>query len=39
MGVGAHIAWFDEIGLGDRAPVGGKGGSLAPGSPCPPDMS
>ena len=28
MGVGAHIAWFDEIGLGDRAQVGGKGGSL-----------
>ena len=28
MSVGAHIAWFDEIGLGDRAQVGGKGGSL-----------
>ena len=28
MAVGAHIAWFDEIGLGDRAQVGGKGGSL-----------
>jgi pyruvate,water dikinase len=24
----AHIAWFDEIGLGDREQVGGKGGSL-----------
>jgi len=28
MGAGAHIAWFDEIGLGDREQVGGKGGSL-----------
>ena len=24
----AHIAWFGEIGLGDREQVGGKGGSL-----------
>jgi pyruvate,water dikinase len=24
----AHIAWFAEIGLGDREQVGGKGGSL-----------
>ena len=24
----AHIAWFEEIGLGDREQVGGKGGSL-----------
>ena len=24
----AHIAWFKEIGLGDREQVGGKGGSL-----------
>ena len=23
-----HIAWIDDIGLGDRAQVGGKGGSL-----------
>jgi pyruvate,water dikinase len=23
-----HIAWFDQIGLGDREQVGGKGGSL-----------
>ncbi|HUL17687.1 MAG TPA: PEP/pyruvate-binding domain-containing protein [Steroidobacteraceae bacterium] len=23
-----HIAWFEEIGLGDREQVGGKGGSL-----------
>jgi pyruvate, water dikinase len=28
MAAGAHIAWFDEIGLGDRDQVGGKGGSL-----------
>jgi pyruvate, water dikinase len=28
MGAGAHIAWFGEIGLGDREEVGGKGGSL-----------
>ncbi|TLY91587.1 MAG: phosphoenolpyruvate synthase, partial [Gammaproteobacteria bacterium] len=28
MGADAHIAWFDEIGLGDREQVGGKGGSL-----------
>jgi pyruvate,water dikinase len=28
MGAGRHIAWFDEIGLGDREQVGGKGGSL-----------
>jgi pyruvate,water dikinase len=28
MGALAHIAWFDEIGLGDREQVGGKGGSL-----------
>jgi pyruvate,water dikinase len=28
MGTAAHIAWFDEIGLGDRGQVGGKGGSL-----------
>jgi pyruvate, water dikinase len=25
---GGHIAWFDEIGLGEREQVGGKGGSL-----------
>ena len=24
----AHIAWFEDIGLGDREQVGGKGGSL-----------
>ena len=28
MSAGRHIAWFDEIGLGDREQVGGKGGSL-----------
>ncbi|HXW74000.1 MAG TPA: PEP/pyruvate-binding domain-containing protein [Steroidobacteraceae bacterium] len=28
MTAGAHIAWFEEIGLGDREQVGGKGGSL-----------
>src|SRR5215475_8227310 len=28
MGALAHIAWFEEIGLGDREQVGGKGGSL-----------
>ena len=28
MDTGAHVAWFDEIGLGDRGQVGGKGGSL-----------
>ena len=28
MGAGRHIAWFDEIGVGDREQVGGKGGSL-----------
>jgi len=28
MAAGAHIAWFEEIGLGDRSEVGGKGGSL-----------
>ena len=28
MSVLAHIAWFEEIGLGDREQVGGKGGSL-----------
>ena len=28
MSGGGHIAWFDEIGLGDREQVGGKGGSL-----------
>jgi pyruvate, water dikinase len=28
MAAGAHIAWFEEIGLGDRGEVGGKGGSL-----------
>jgi len=28
VAAGAHIAWFDEIGLGDREQVGGKGGSL-----------
>jgi pyruvate,water dikinase len=28
MAGGAHIAWFEEIGLGDREQVGGKGGSL-----------
>src|SRR5256885_12813510 len=28
MAPGRHIAWFDEIGLGDREQVGGKGGSL-----------
>jgi len=28
MAAGAHIAWFEEIGLGDREQVGGKGGSL-----------
>jgi len=28
MAAGRHIAWFDEIGLGDREQVGGKGGSL-----------
>ena len=28
MGAGRHIAWFDEIGLGDREQVGGKGGNL-----------
>ncbi|HWX69518.1 MAG TPA: PEP/pyruvate-binding domain-containing protein [Steroidobacteraceae bacterium] len=28
MAAGAYIAWFDEIGLGDREQVGGKGGSL-----------
>jgi pyruvate,water dikinase len=28
VAAGAHIAWFEEIGLGDREHVGGKGGSL-----------
>ena len=28
MGTGTHIAWFEEVGLGDREEVGGKGGSL-----------
>jgi pyruvate, water dikinase len=28
MAADKHIAWFDEIGLGDREQVGGKGGSL-----------
>jgi pyruvate,water dikinase len=28
MSGGGHIAWFGEIGLGDREQVGGKGGSL-----------
>jgi pyruvate, water dikinase len=28
MAGGAHIAWFEAIGLGDRQQVGGKGGSL-----------
>jgi len=28
MAAGGHIAWFEEIGLGDREHVGGKGGSL-----------
>ena len=28
MSAGRHIAWFDEVGLGDREQVGGKGGSL-----------
>ena len=28
MAAGMHIAWFEEIGLGDREQVGGKGGSL-----------
>jgi pyruvate,water dikinase len=28
MMAGTHIAWFEEIGLGDREQVGGKGGSL-----------
>jgi len=28
MAAGAHIACFEEIGLGDREQVGGKGGSL-----------
>ena len=28
MAAGTHIAWFEEIGLGDREQVGGKGGSL-----------
>jgi pyruvate, water dikinase len=28
MAACAHIAWFEEIGLGDREQVGGKGGSL-----------
>lgn len=28
MAAGRHIAWFEEIGLGDREQVGGKGGSL-----------
>ena len=28
MGAGATIGWFEEIGLRDRADVGGKGGSL-----------
>src|SRR4029077_20180609 len=27
MSGGGHIAWFEEIGLGDREQVGGKGGS------------
>ncbi|TLY65156.1 MAG: phosphoenolpyruvate synthase [Gammaproteobacteria bacterium] len=40
MGAGTHIAWFDEIGLGDREHVGGKGGSLGElkraGFPVPP---
>jgi pyruvate,water dikinase len=28
VGAGAIIGWFEEIGLGDRPEVGGKGGSL-----------
>lgn len=28
MDSGRHIAWFEDIGLGDREQVGGKGGSL-----------
>jgi pyruvate,water dikinase len=28
MDRGGHIAWFEDIGLGDREQVGGKGGSL-----------
>ena len=28
MSAPTHIAWFEEIGLDDRAQVGGKGGSL-----------
>lgn len=28
MAATTHIAWFEEIGLGDREQVGGKGGSL-----------
>jgi len=28
VAAGRHIAWFDEVGLGDREQVGGKGGSL-----------
>ena len=28
MGPGGVIGWFEHIGLGDRAEVGGKGGSL-----------
>jgi phosphoenolpyruvate synthase/pyruvate phosphate dikinase len=28
MAAATHIAWFEEIGLGDREQVGGKGGSL-----------
>ncbi|MGH8226930.1 MAG: PEP/pyruvate-binding domain-containing protein [Steroidobacteraceae bacterium] len=28
MGSAGHVSWFEEVGLGDRAHVGGKGGSL-----------
>src|SRR5262250_665776 len=28
MGSSGHISWFADIGLADRAHVGGKGGSL-----------
>jgi pyruvate, water dikinase len=28
MDSGRHIAWFEDVGLGDREQVGGKGGSL-----------
>lgn len=28
MGASTHVSWFEEVGLSDRAHVGGKGGSL-----------